>query len=129
MKTFFAIIYHFYYKHESKSDAHFTSIFCLSTLITSNIYAFLFALKIYYFPRFNFSFYWIIIFFLVIMIFLYFVYIHRKKHIKIFEDYTIKKKSQKVLYKTLLFLYAVASIVILLYAVSISRALNRSLSI
>lgn len=126
MKTFFAIIYHFYYKHESKVDAHFTSIFCLSTLITANFYTLLFALKIHYFPRFNFSFYWIILFFLFIMVFLYFVYIHRNKHIKILEDHKCKSKGQKVFYKTLLFLYAVASIVILLYTVNISRALNLS---
>ena len=129
MKTFFAIIYHFYYKHESKSDAHFTSIFCLSTLITSNFYALMFALKIYYFPHFTFSLYVIGLFFIFTKVSSYFIYIHKNKHIEIFEDYKTKKKNQKVLYKILLFLYIVSSIIILLYAVNISRILNRSLSI
>jgi len=126
MKTFFAIIYNFYYKHEDKTDAHFVSIFYLSLLITFNFMSLLMAIYIYYFPRFNFSFYWIIIFFLVAMGSLYFAFIHRKKHLKILEEYKSKSKWLKFLYKTLLFLYAVASIIIMSYAATLLRALNLS---
>lgn len=126
MKTFFAIMYDFYYKNENKTDAHFVSMFYLAMLITFNINTLLVALNIYYYPRYNFSFYWSIVLLLFTVATLYFIFIHKKRHLQILHDYKTTSKRRKLLHKTLFFLYIVITITFSFYAATLLRSLNLS---
>jgi len=126
MKTFFAIIYNFYFKPEGNSDALFRAVLYVSALIYFNLNALINILNIKYFPDLKYSFYWLFIFLCIIIACSYFAFIHGKKHLQILEKYQRKSKQQKIFFKVLFFLYAIFSLIIWIYTLVLGRALNTS---
>jgi len=126
MKTFFAIIYNFYFKPEGNTDALFRAVLYVSALIYFNLDALINILNVKYFPGLNYSFYWLFILLCVIIACSYFAFIHGKKHLQILKKYKSKSRQQKIFYKVLFFLYAIFSIIIWIYTAVLVRTLNIS---
>lgn len=111
---FFAILYNFYYKNEDKFDAHFRALFYFSLLVSFNIISIFYILE-HIFPKFHYGSIEYIASIISVFIVNYFLLIHKKKHLKIGEKYIRFKKNIKILYKILFALYAMVSIIILVY--------------
>lgn len=126
MKTFFAIIYNFYFKHEGNTDALFRTVLYVSALIYFNLNSLINILNVKYFPGLSYRFYWLFILLCIIIGFSYFAFVHGKKHLQILEKYQRKSKQQKVFFKVVFFLYAIFSLIIWVYTLVLGRALNVS---
>ena len=126
MRMFFALLYDFYFKNEDKTDAHFTALFIISMLTFMNFHTIVAVFEYIYYPHIQYSTTTLLISLTVFIGINYFIFIHKKKHIRSRERYLNLNKINKRIFKVLFFLYILISIVAWIYIGYQLRILNTS---
>ena len=126
MKIFFAIIYNFYFKNENKLDAQYTALLYFSSLTFMNLHTIVAVFEYIYYPHIQYSTTALLISLTVFIGINYFIYIHKKKYIRLHERYVNLRKSNKRIFKVLFFLYILISVTAWFYMGYQLRILNTS---
>ena len=124
MKIIFVNLCKLYIYFGEKKDAHYTALLLVSLLIFINAYSVLSAIELFLFPEIEYRYYLLFILQIIILILNFYIFIFRKKHVDIIENYKEKRRKFKYLDIFLTIGYIVISVIVWIYLGSQLRELN-----
>ena len=124
LNIMFIRFYKMYYNSGERSDAQYTAILLIGLIIFINVYSLFSLFELLFFPRIEYSYYWLFALQVVIIIICYFVFVYKGKYKEIIEKLKHREKSKKHLDWFLILTYIAVSVFIWVYLASELRVFH-----